>query len=95
MNLDIEIAKKAVEISTEYGYNHILIGEVFKKSRKPEYVFVRQLICFLLVTCKIQSNNWCANFFKQSHSTTNHSRKRISNLIETDRFFKDIIETLN
>jgi chromosomal replication initiator protein len=61
---------------------------VHNKSRKRDYVEIRQISMYLFMNELGYSYNQAGDCFLKDDATARHAEKTISNLLETDKFIK-------
>lgn len=70
-------------------------SELFKKSRKRKYVEPRQLFHYLCMKYCKATLYQVASYGDMDHSTVLHSIKTVSNLIEVDRGFRNLVNEID
>lgn len=54
----------------------------------------RQVVMKLAHDTNKVSQNYIARFFKRNHATVDHGRKRVSDLYDSDKYFRNKIDNL-
>jgi hypothetical protein len=70
------------------------INTLKSRTRKREYVVARQIVFSLLKKYTKRSLASIGSVFKRDHATVIHSIKNICNLCETEKNFREIVETI-
>lgn len=81
----LKVIKKHTNISFE---------EINIKSRKRKIVNTRQLMYYLM--CKNTKNSLAriGTIFNQDHATVLHAKRATENIIDTDRYYRKIVEEI-
>ena len=82
--------------ASEYGMGEITPEMIKVKNRKSNYLLGRQLsIYFINKYIKSLSLTQVGALFGQDHATVIHTKKKVSNLYDTERKYRELVEKIN
>ena len=87
--------KTITQTVCDYYYIQFDVFMQSLKTRKREFVQIRQISMYFLGTYTPYSNEHIAGFYKKDHSSYNHSKKTVNNLKDSDKRFAKEVEFLD
>ena len=87
--------KTITQTVCDYYYIQFEVFMQSLKTRKREFVQIRQISMFFLGKYTPYSNTQIADFYHKDHASYNHSKKTVNNLKDSDKRFAKEVEFLD